>query len=253
MKMSNEGERDLVGFISQLTVHRWQWNRLVKIIEQHSSMALPSLRSALTLAVEDHTVVAAPGSTHGGAELGGLVALVAETTVLASGGGEAAGLAVLVDGGDDPVDAGIVTDGLVHGVDGDDLVPHEGGVLVHPVAVEDTGVTDLATKTLLSDGTVVLVQLDAEDTSGLGLTGGDTAVSGTLAATTTDADTEDGVTGLGLVSDGAGLLGASGATHAHDGVLVTELPRADTLDELHHIGRLALPELIHVHEGTHGW
>ena len=114
------------------------------------------------------------------------MALVAETTVLASSGGQAAGLTVLVNGGDDPVDAGVVTDGLVHGVDGDDLVPHEGGVLVHPVAVEDTGVTDLTAKTLLTIGAVVLVQLDAEDTGGLGLTGGDTAVSGTLAATTTD-------------------------------------------------------------------
>jgi hypothetical protein len=45
----------------------------------------------------------------------------ADTTVLLSGGGETAGLAALVDGVADPVDAGVATDGLVRGVDEDDL------------------------------------------------------------------------------------------------------------------------------------
>jgi hypothetical protein len=49
------------------------------------------------------------------------VALV-ETARLLAGRGEAAGLAVLVDGVDDPVDAGVAANRLVLGVDEDDLV-----------------------------------------------------------------------------------------------------------------------------------
>lgn len=59
---------------------------------------------------------------------------LAETAVLLAGRGEAARLATLVDSVGDPVDAGITTDGLVEGVDTDDLK-----VLVHTVLVDPVG------------------------------------------------------------------------------------------------------------------
>lgn len=67
----------------------------------------------------------------------GLVVAVAlvETTRLLAGSGETTGLAVLVHGVDDPVDAGVLADGLVLGVDEDNLVVLVGGVLVDPVRV----------------------------------------------------------------------------------------------------------------------
>ena len=77
------------------------------------------------------------------------VALV-ETTGLLAGGGEATRLAVLVDGVDDPVDAGIEADGLVLGVDEDDFVVLVRRVLVDPVRVEDAEVSAAAADTLLS-------------------------------------------------------------------------------------------------------
>src|SRR3989338_5356146 len=113
----------------------------------------------LSLAEEVHAVVAAPGGTDGGAEAGGAVALVTETATLAAGGVDAAGLTVLVDGVDDPVGAGVVADGGVHGVGADALVPGEDGVSVGPVGVEDAEVAELGAKALLSGGAVVLVEL----------------------------------------------------------------------------------------------
>ena len=91
----------------------------------------------------------------------GLVKLVAsvDTTALAAGGGETAGLAVLVDGVDDPVDAGVAADGLVLRVDEDDLVVLVGAVLVNPVGVEDAQVGAAAADTLLGgrlEGALVL-------------------------------------------------------------------------------------------------
>lgn len=68
----------------------------------------------LPVAPEREGVVPLPGLP---ATSGGVVVLVAtaETTALLAGGGKTTRLAVLVDGGDDPVDAGIAADGLVLG------------------------------------------------------------------------------------------------------------------------------------------
>lgn len=57
-----------------------------------------------------------PGLSATGLGLGVAMALV-ETTGLLAGGSKTAGLTVLVDGVDDPVDAGVNADGLVLGVD----------------------------------------------------------------------------------------------------------------------------------------
>ena len=56
----------------------------------------------------------------------------------------------LVDGVDDPVDPGIAADGLVLGVDKDDLVVLVGGVLVDPVRVEDTEIGAASSDSFLS-------------------------------------------------------------------------------------------------------
>lgn len=110
-----------------------------------------------------------PGLPAAGLGLGVAVALV-ETTGLLAGGGEAAGLAVLVDGVDDPVDAGVDADGLVLGVDEDDLVVLVGGVLVDPVGVQDAQVGATAADTLLSGGLERALVLELVDTLIGGLT-----------------------------------------------------------------------------------
>jgi hypothetical protein len=57
-----------------------------------------------------------------------------------------------VDRVDDPVDAGVAADGLVLGVDEDDLVVLVGRVLVDPVRVEDAEVGAAAADALLGSG-----------------------------------------------------------------------------------------------------
>ena len=51
--------------------------------------------------------------------------------------------------GGDPVDARIAADGLVEGIDKDDLVVLVGGILGNPVRVEDAQGGNEATNTLL--------------------------------------------------------------------------------------------------------
>jgi hypothetical protein len=117
----------------------------------------------LSVAPERQGVVALPGLSAASLGLVVAVALV-ETAGLLAGGGEATGLAVLVDGVDDPVDAGIDADGLVLGVDQDDLEVLVGRVLVDPVGVEDTQVGAAATDTLLSGGLEGALVLQLVDT-----------------------------------------------------------------------------------------
>ena len=88
---------------------------------------------------------------------------LAQTTALLARGGETAALAVLVNGLDDPVDAGIAADGLVVGVDKDDLVVLVSRILVDPVRVQDAQVGAAAADTLLSsrlERTLVLELVD---------------------------------------------------------------------------------------------
>lgn len=88
-----------------------------------------------------------------------------ETTALATSRGQAAELAVLVHSIADPVDTGIVTDGLVSGVNKDDLKVLVHSVLVNPVGVEDAESSALAANALLSKVAKVAGRLQLGDTS----------------------------------------------------------------------------------------
>ena len=89
---------------------------------------------------------------------------LAETTSLASSGSEPTHFAVLVYGVDDPVDAGVVADLGVAGVDEDDFVVFHGGVLVDPVGVEHTEVGVTAADLFFGDGAQVTFELELVDT-----------------------------------------------------------------------------------------
>jgi hypothetical protein len=186
------------------------------------------------------------------ASLGVVVAVaLVETTRLLAGCGEATSLAVLVDGVDDPVNAGVDADGLVLRVDKDDLVVLVGRVLVDPVRVEDTQVGAAAADTLLSGSLEGALVLELVDTLVGGLAcrshampcqpwidslacrsshenGRKRTVSGTLrggplAATTANAHAVDYIALLGLVAETAGLVGARRARGAVNDVQLSEL------------------------------
>jgi hypothetical protein len=195
-------------------------------LPQHCSTAptttLLSSSSRLPVAPQRQRVLALPGVPAAGAGVVVAVTLV-ETTALLARGGEAAHLAVLVDGVDDPVDAGVAADGLVHGVDQDDLVVLVGAVLVDPVAVEDAQVGAAAADTLLGGGLEGALVLELVHTLVGGLAVGGALGDGPLAATAADAHAVDDVALLGLVAQAAGLIGARGAGGAVDDVQLAEL------------------------------
>ena len=197
--------------------------------------------------------MALPGLSATTAGLVVAVALV-ETARLLASGGKAAGLAVLVDGVDDPVDARVAANRLVLRVDQDNLVVLVGRVLVDPVRVQDTEVGAAATNTLLSGSLERALVLELVDTLVGGLAyateiksashsdslirncarlsvcggWGVLTISGTLgsralAATTADTHAVDDIALLGLVAEAAGLVGTAGPRGAVDDVQLAEL------------------------------
>lgn len=125
------------------------------------------------------------------------MATLAQATAGAAGGGEAAHLTVLVHWLDDPVDAWVTADGLVLGVDQDDLKVLVGRVLVHPVRVEDSQVAAPPSNALLSNRAKVAGKLQLVDAMVLGLSVHDTLAVLALAATTTHGNTVDDKAWLG--------------------------------------------------------
>lgn len=184
----------------------------------------------------------------------------AKTTALLAGGGKTTALAVLVHGLDDPVDAGITADGLVLGVDKDDLVVLVGRVLVDPVRVEHAEIGAAAADTLLSSRLERALVLELVDTlvgglacmllvpkSSQHLVRGKHTIGGTprhkllaqglcchcrwfdvlgrgpLATSTADTDAVDNVALLGLVPEAASLVGARGTAGTVDDLELAEL------------------------------
>jgi len=121
------------------------------------------------------------------------VALSLETSVLLAGGSETSGLSVLLLVGSDPVDSGVLGDGLVVGVDKDDLEELEGSVLADPVRVEHSQVSAASADSLLSDSAVRSVGLELVDTLVDGLAVDNTLGDWSLTATASDSDSVDHV------------------------------------------------------------
>mgnify|MGYP004700982797 FL=1 len=179
-----------------------------------------------------------------------LVALVDTSGLLASSS-EGAALAVLVDGVDNPVDAGISADSVVLRVNEDNLEVLVGRVLVNPVRVKNSEVTTTTASLLLGDGTVAALVLELVDTLVGRLTVGGTLVSLALATTTADTDSVDDVALLGLVTQTASLVGAGRTAGTVDSGQLTVLPAADTENVTQDIALLVAAKLLEVFVGTH--
>ena len=154
----------------------------------------------------------------------GAVTLDSETTVLLSGGSKSSSLAVLVNRVDNPVDAGIVSDGNVGRIHQDDLKVLVGGVLVNPVGVEHSQVQGVSASALLSNAAKVAGILQLVNTLVLGLTEHNTLGVGSLAATSADSHAKHSVSLLGLVTKLVCLVGSGGASHLGHLLALAVLP-----------------------------
>lgn len=158
---------------------------------------------------------------------------------------------MLVGGVTDPVDSGIVSDGLVHRINHDALIPLVHGILGNPVRVEDSERSQLTTNTLLSNGSKVSGSLDSGDTGGGGFSVADTLGHLALTRSTLDTDTVNQETLFGFVTKTASFVRSAGSASPVDGRELTILPSPDTRQKSHDIALLLLPEFFKILVGTH--
>ena len=153
---------------------------------------------------------------------------------------------MVVLGRHNPVDLGVASDVLVGGIDHDDFVEFEGGILSNPVRVEDSEVRALAANSLFSSGLVSSLLLELADTLVDGLSEDGSLSDGTLSSSTSDADSVDNVTLSSLVSELSGLIGSGRSLALVDDGELSVFPSSDSEDETEEIGLLSLPHFFEV-------
>ena len=205
----------------------------------------------LTIATEREGVVALPGSTTRRTDRVSAVALVFQATGLLASSSETAHFTVLVYGSDDPVDAGIVANLLMSGVDQNDFIVLVCGVLSNPVGVQDAQVTTASSDTFFGQTALAALELEFVDTLTLGLAIDDTLSVVSLAATTANTHAVDDITLLGLIAQASGLIGTRGAGSTMDYWQLTIFPSADSQQETENITLFLLPQFFQVFIGTY--
>ena len=181
------------------------------------------------------------------------MALDSETSVGFSGGGQSSEFSMLVLGSGDPVDSGVVSDGIVSGVDEDDFVILVGSILGDPVAVEYSESLEGSSGSLFGLGPEISSGLELVDTDGRGLSADDTLGDGSLSATSSDSDSVDDVAVFGLETESSGLVGSRRLVGSVDDGQLSVLPGSDSEDEVHGIGLFLSPEFFEIFVGSHVW
>ena len=174
-----------------------------------------------------------------------------DTSGLLSGGSKTSGFSSLVDRVDDPVVSGVSSDGLVRWVDQDDFEVLVGGVLVNPVGVQDSQVRSTSTNSFFSGRSQGSLVLQLVNTLVGWLTISSTLWHRSLSATSSDSDSEDDETLLGLVSQSSGLVWSRWSRSSVDNSLVSVFPTSDTMQETHNIRLLLSLQFFQILVGTH--
>lgn len=169
-------------------------------------MSFRLYRSSVSSKLDDvSSLIVSPARRSG---LGVKVALNSETSAGLTGRSNSSEFSVLLVASSDPVNSGVVADGVVGGISKDDLEVFVGSVLGNPVGVEDSQTSQSSADSLLGLGPEVSGGLELVDTDGSRLAGDNTLGHGSLSSTSSDADSVDDVSLLGLVAEFAGLVGA---------------------------------------------
>uniref|UniRef100_A0A096MEB7 Uncharacterized protein n=1 Tax=Poecilia formosa TaxID=48698 RepID=A0A096MEB7_POEFO len=200
----------------------------------------------LAVAVQLQGVAPLPGGAAGASD--GQVELVAlaQATALLSCRGQAAHLPVLVHGLCDPLGVWVASDGLVEGVDQNHLEELVGGVLAHPVGVENSQRSTVTTSALLSSGLQTAGEFELVHTMMHRLAIGRSLRDGTFAATTAHSDAVNDIawevpTLLGFVAQPTSLVRPGGSGGPMEVGQLTVLPAANAEQEAHHIRLLLAP------------
>lgn len=204
----------------------------------------------VSVSPQGQSVVLLPSVTTTSLGLGEQVTLV-DTSGLLSSSSKTSGLSVLVHRVDDPVVSWVSSDGVVRWVHQDDFVVLVGGVLVDPVGVQHSQVAGSSTNSLLGGDSQGLLVLQLLDTLVGWLTVSSTLWNRSLSTTSSDSNTEDNKTLLGLVTQSSSLVWSRWSRSSVDDVLLSVLPTSDSQQESGDIRLLLSLQFFQVFVSTH--
>lgn len=137
------------------------------------------------------------------------------------------------------------------GVNKDDFEEFEGSVLTYPVRVENSEVSALFADSFLSDGSVGSGGLELVDTLVDGLSVNDTLGNGLLSATSSDSNSVDDISLLGLVAELSCLVESAGSSDLVDDGQLSVFPSSHSQNESQDVGLLLSPQLFKILVGSH--
>lgn len=204
----------------------------------------------LSVSPQGQSVVLLPGVTTAGLGVVEQVTLV-DTSGLLSGRSKTSGLSALVHRVDNPVVSGVSSDRVVRWVHQDNLKVLVGGVGVDPVRVQHSQVGSSSADSLLGSDSQGLLVLQLSHTVVGWLTVSGTLWHRSLSATSSDSDSENHESLLGLVTQSSGLVWSRRSRGSVDDVSLSVLPTSDSQQESGDIRLLLSLQLFQVFVGTH--
>jgi hypothetical protein len=139
-----------------------------------------------------------------------------------------------------PVDSGILADGLVEGVYQDNFKKFENSILCNPVGIEDAQITTPAPHSFLGNTAKITSKLQLIHSLVGGLAIHSTLGHLSLPTTTANTSPIDYESLFGFIAQASGLIGAGGAGDTYNFGELPVFPTAHSEEEAHNI-RLLLP------------
>lgn len=156
------------------------------------------------------------------------VALV-DTSGFLTSGSQTSSFTVLVNRVADPVVTSISSDGLVRWINKDDFEVLVGRILVNPVRVQNSQVSSTTTDSFFSSGSQSSLVFQLVNTLVGWLTVSSTLWNRSLSVTTSNSDTVDNETLLGLVTQSSSLVWSRWSRSSVNDILLSVFPNSDSL------------------------
>lgn len=156
-------------------------------------------------------------------------------------------------GSSDPVDSGVVSDGIMSWVHENDLIVLVDTVLADPIAVQDSESSKSSPNSFLGLWSKISCWLELVDTDWGGLSADNTPVHWSLSASSSDPNSVDNEAILGLIAEFSGLVGSGGVINTGDDGELSVLPGPNSHKESHDVTLLLAPKFFQILVDTHLW
>lgn len=174
-----------------------------------------------------------------------------DTSALLASRSEAPSFSMLVHRPGDPVVSGVASNGLVLRVYQNDFVVLVGRVLVDPVRIENSQIRSSSANSFLSSGSQRSLVLELVDTHVGGLTVGGSLGYRSLSSSSSDSDSVNDKSLLGLVTKSSSLVGSRRSRSSVNNIQLSVFPASHSVQESKNIRLFVSRDFFQIFVGSH--